>query len=249
MAWSTRQLADLAGTTVKTVRHYHDVGLLDLPERAPNGYKQYAVSHLVRLLQVKRLRDLGVPISRIAALDAGDSGAAVRALDAELEARIDGLTRIREELAVISRHRAPLDVPPGFAPLSREMSRTQRELLAIYAAIFDEEAFEAFRRVVADADATDAEFDRLPVDADAAVVEDLAQRMAPVTRRVRAEHPSLVNPVAHSPHSPDVAAAVMAQALVELYHPAQLRVLARVHALLVDDEPAEPDGPGVGSPP
>ncbi|WP_433560110.1 MerR family DNA-binding transcriptional regulator [Pseudonocardia xinjiangensis] len=28
MAWSTRELADLAGTTVRAVRHYHDVGLL-----------------------------------------------------------------------------------------------------------------------------------------------------------------------------------------------------------------------------
>ncbi|WP_399921406.1 MerR family transcriptional regulator [Streptomyces kanamyceticus] len=48
-AWSTGQLAELAGTTTKTVRHYHETGLLDEPERAPNGYKRYGVSHLVRL--------------------------------------------------------------------------------------------------------------------------------------------------------------------------------------------------------
>lgn len=40
MAWSTQQLADLAGTTVNTVRHYHRLGLLDEPERQGNGYKQ-----------------------------------------------------------------------------------------------------------------------------------------------------------------------------------------------------------------
>jgi len=31
VAWSTRELAELAGTSVKTVRHYHQLGLLDEP--------------------------------------------------------------------------------------------------------------------------------------------------------------------------------------------------------------------------
>ena len=48
MAWSTHELADLAGTSLRTVRHYHEVGLLDEPERHSNGYKQYGVAHLVR---------------------------------------------------------------------------------------------------------------------------------------------------------------------------------------------------------
>ena len=37
MAWSTRQLAEMAGTTVKSVRYYHQLGLLDEPERLGNG--------------------------------------------------------------------------------------------------------------------------------------------------------------------------------------------------------------------
>jgi DNA-binding transcriptional MerR regulator len=37
MAWSTRQLAELTGTTLRTVRHYHDVGLLEEPKRRANG--------------------------------------------------------------------------------------------------------------------------------------------------------------------------------------------------------------------
>jgi DNA-binding transcriptional MerR regulator len=47
VAWSTRELAELAGTTVNTVRHYHRIGLLDEPERRNNGYKEYGVPHLV----------------------------------------------------------------------------------------------------------------------------------------------------------------------------------------------------------
>ena len=40
MAWSTRQLADLTGVTLRSIRHWHDVGLLPDPERRSNGYKQ-----------------------------------------------------------------------------------------------------------------------------------------------------------------------------------------------------------------
>ncbi|MBB4789625.1 MerR family transcriptional regulator [Streptomyces nodosus] len=47
MGWSTREVAQLAGTTLRAVRHYHEVGLLDLPERQPNGYKKYRTEHLV----------------------------------------------------------------------------------------------------------------------------------------------------------------------------------------------------------
>ena len=50
VAWSTRELAELAGTTVKSVRYYHQLRLLDEPARLTNGYKQYEVRHLVRLL-------------------------------------------------------------------------------------------------------------------------------------------------------------------------------------------------------
>ncbi|MBX0301124.1 MerR family DNA-binding transcriptional regulator [Cryobacterium sp. 1639] len=66
MAWSTRELAELAGTTLKAVRHYHQIGLLDEPGRTSNGYKQYQVAHLVRLLQITRLANLGVPLAQIA---------------------------------------------------------------------------------------------------------------------------------------------------------------------------------------
>lgn len=90
MPWSTRQLADLAGTTVNTVRHYHQVGLLPEPERRSNGYKQYTVPHLVRLLRIRRLVDLGVPLSRIDSMEGTtqDDG-----LKRELATKGDGPTQ------------------------------------------------------------------------------------------------------------------------------------------------------------
>jgi DNA-binding transcriptional MerR regulator len=103
MTWSTREIAELAGTTLNAVRHYHRVGLLEEPSRASNGYKQYEVRHLVRLLQIRRLRRLGVAIDRIEqASRPGDASiAALTALDAELRQNIESLARARAEIAAI----------------------------------------------------------------------------------------------------------------------------------------------------
>ncbi len=109
MAWSTRELAELAGTTLRAVRHYHEVGLLPEPERRPNGYKSYAVVHLVRLLRITRLRELGFSVAQIAEM--GDTqehpAEALQSLDAELAATIKRLQRIRVELALILRRELP----------------------------------------------------------------------------------------------------------------------------------------------
>ncbi|MFC4014251.1 MerR family transcriptional regulator [Nonomuraea purpurea] len=234
MAWSTRQLAELTGSTVKAIRHYHEIGLLDVPERAANGYKQYKVAHLIRLLQIKRLRDLGVPLSQIAALGRADEepDEAIRVLDAELAATIERLNRVRAELAVILRHRAPMHVPPEFAPISHDLSDTHQSLFMVFSTVFSEEGMEEFRRIVSVRDDAGEEFDALPPDADDATVERIAERILPLVRRMRAEHPWSNDPVADSPRGAELAENVMGHAAVELYNPAQLRVLQRLNVLL-----------------
>src|SRR5689334_18302977 len=105
MAWSTRELAELAGTTVNTIRHYHRLGLLEEPERRYNGYKQYGVADLVCLLRIRRLADLGVPLSQIGDVRAsGDSDPELlRELDGELEAKIARLQRARSDIQAVLR--------------------------------------------------------------------------------------------------------------------------------------------------
>ena len=41
------ELAALAGVTVRTLRHYHQIGLLPEPERGGNGYRDYDVHDLL----------------------------------------------------------------------------------------------------------------------------------------------------------------------------------------------------------
>jgi DNA-binding transcriptional MerR regulator len=117
MGWSTREIAELAGTSLRAVRHYHDVGLLDEPARRANGYKQYGVAHLARVLRIKRLTDLGFSLPQISAMGDTDDHPeqALRILDAELAASIERLQRVRVDLGSILRQAVLTDLPPEIA--------------------------------------------------------------------------------------------------------------------------------------
>lgn len=242
MAWSTRQLAELADTTVKAVRYYHQIGLLDVPERTANGYKQYEVSHLIRLLQIKRLSDLGIPLSEVSAMERADEAPdeAIRVLDAELEATVTRLNRVREELALILRHRAPAYVPSAFAPISRTFSERQRSLLMVYSSVLSEEALSGLRDMLGEPNDLDEEFEGLPPDADQTTIDRLASRMLPMVRDSRERHPWAEAPAADAPGGTRQAEQTMAEAMMQLYNPAQLQVLKRLHDLLTETGPGPP---------
>ena len=59
------QLASYAGVTVRTVRHYHQIGLLAEPERDHSGYRSYDAAAVVRLTRIRVLADAGVPLARV----------------------------------------------------------------------------------------------------------------------------------------------------------------------------------------
>ncbi|EXG82342.1 MerR family transcriptional regulator [Cryptosporangium arvum] len=109
MAWSTRELAELAGTTVNAIRHYHRIGLLEEPQRRQNGYKQYGDEQLVRLRRIRLLVELGVPLARIAelGLDEALAPAVLREIDADHSAEVERLQRARCAIAVLLRDEAP----------------------------------------------------------------------------------------------------------------------------------------------
>ncbi|MER5218354.1 MerR family transcriptional regulator [Streptomyces sp. NPDC002838] len=241
MAWSTSQLAELAGTTLKTVRHYHEIGLLDEPERASNGYKRYGVKHLVRLLRIRRLVDLGVPLSDIPSAEAADERAEqiLRALDAELAASIERQQRMRRELAAILDNRASIDLPADFKTLADDLPEAQRSLLVAYSSILTPSAMSAIEeQLSAPRSDVAAQFEALPADAPEDVRRQLAQRLAPEVRIQQKDHPFLRDLEASSRRGGAITQSVVVQALVEFYNEAQLDVLRRVHALLSEDDAA-----------
>jgi MerR family transcriptional regulator, thiopeptide resistance regulator len=85
--WSIQQVARIAGTTSRALRHYGDVGLLPATRIGANGYRYYDTAALVRLQRILLLRGLGLGIPAVAELLAGsrDSAEALRGHLSELE--------------------------------------------------------------------------------------------------------------------------------------------------------------------
>lgn len=65
MEWSIHQIARLAGTTSRTLRHYGDVGLLEPSRVGANGYRYYDQTGLLALQRILLLRQLGLGLPRI----------------------------------------------------------------------------------------------------------------------------------------------------------------------------------------
>ncbi|MDJ0362219.1 MerR family transcriptional regulator [Rhodococcus sp. H29-C3] len=100
------QLAEVAGTTTRTVRHYHRLGLLNEPQRRSNGYRAYTVSDAVRLMRIRWLATNGVPLGSVAAILAEErSSEDDRDVEADLRSLIAG---IEKEQAILVSHRAQL---------------------------------------------------------------------------------------------------------------------------------------------
>ncbi|MGM1030454.1 MAG: MerR family transcriptional regulator [Actinomycetota bacterium] len=230
MAWSTRELADLAGTTVNTVRHYHRLGLLTEPDRSVNGYKHYGVAHLVRLLRIRRLAALGVPLADMAVVAQGgdETPTALQAVDARLAEQIADLQRARADIAAILREGAPADGVRGFESVASRLSEADRSILHISSRLYDQEAIEDLRRMTeAEPSAADKEFDALPADADEATRERVAEGLAPSLAQQLDEYPGLTDPALHAAQSERVTRETFIEAVVELYNPAQIDVLTR----------------------
>ena len=99
------QAAAFAGVTIKTVRHYHRLGLVDEPRRDTSGYRRYTSTDLLQLVQVRALAEAGVPLAEIGdLLDADNEGFAAAVADVErrLTDRIAKLVARRDALHRLS---------------------------------------------------------------------------------------------------------------------------------------------------
>ncbi|MEU7608211.1 MerR family transcriptional regulator [Micromonospora sp. NPDC049204] len=234
MAWSTRELAELAGTTVNTIRHYHRLGLLDEPERRPNGYKQYGVQHLVVLLRIRRLVELGVPLSRIGAITSGGAPApeVLRQVDADLAAEVERLRRARSDIAIILRDGVPADAPAGFESVAARLTVSDTSLIHVFTQLYDEDVMKDLRRMAdADTDPISHDIDTLPPDADEATRQNLAEKLAGLLAQHLVDYPWLRDPARHLSKSQHVTRQMFIDAVVGLYNPAQVDVLGRASIL------------------
>ncbi|HSP28403.1 MAG TPA: MerR family transcriptional regulator, partial [Ilumatobacteraceae bacterium] len=115
------EVADAVGLSIRTIRHYDELGLVEPSGRSPGGFRLYTGADVERLGLVKRLKPLQFSLEEIqellATLDKVNAGTAsgdeIDRLDmfaASAEERCDDLRRqlhMAEELAAHLRRAAP----------------------------------------------------------------------------------------------------------------------------------------------
>lgn len=108
------QVASLTGVTVRTLRHYDDIGLVAPSHRDASGYRRYDEADVARLQRVLAYRAMDLDLASIADLLDSDGDEAAGQLDAQLarlRARITSLQRVEETLeATVRAHRAGLSL-------------------------------------------------------------------------------------------------------------------------------------------
>ena len=98
--WSIQEIARLAGTTSRTLRHYDDIGLLPPSRIAANGYRHYDAPALVRLQRILLLRELGLGLPQIAEVLERERSEA-SALETHLALLREEQTRLARQIASV----------------------------------------------------------------------------------------------------------------------------------------------------
>ncbi len=240
-SWQARAL--------RAVRHYHQVGLLAEPERRANGYKEYGVAHLIRLVRIKRLTDLGFSLPQIAAMGDTDDHPeeALRALDAELAATIERFQRARVELGMILETSAPTDLPPEFVPPDAvaKLSNADRSLVIVLTRVLGPQGLRTYADLLANAPTEPSviAFDDLRDDADESTRQQIAEHLIPYIRDLYATHPGLRESRVDAPRGARFADETIAEAMAELYNTAQLDVLRRTREMMRANDTTDNSAP------
>src|ERR1700722_2804548 len=104
--------------TVKTLRHYHETGLLEPAQiDAQTGYRRYTTEQIPVAQIIRRFRDLDMPLSEIrAVLSAPDVQARNDLIAAHLKRLENDLARTQTAVASL---RNLLERPPPDVPIAR----------------------------------------------------------------------------------------------------------------------------------
>jgi DNA-binding transcriptional MerR regulator len=105
--YTVRQLAELAGVTVRTLHHYDEIGLLKPTRIGQNGYRHYDETAVMRLQQILFYRELGMELAAIREILDSPDFDAIRALQTHrqlLEARSARLQRLIETIDSTIQH-------------------------------------------------------------------------------------------------------------------------------------------------
>jgi DNA-binding transcriptional MerR regulator len=124
---SSLAIGDFARAThlsVKTLRHYHELGILTPAEVDPrSGYRRYSVDQIPTAQVIRRFRDLDMPLEQIGAvLDAPDVEARNELIAAHLSRLEEGLVETQSAVASLR------DLLQGPLPAQRMEHRSEPAL-------------------------------------------------------------------------------------------------------------------------
>lgn len=235
------ELAEKVGTTTRTIRHYHHIGLLPAPRRLSNGYRMYGAVDLARLLRIRQLRDSGLSLAHIAELLAtspDDPESVLAAVEESLDSQIAELQRRKAMLARIRRDQRAAAASGATGPVA-EFDRDAWTLLTAQPGV-DLATTDPILDHLAHTDTTElaaasAKFEKLPEDADDATIDALAHLLHSVGT-------SVMNAAGITPSTEDnpQAGAAVAELAAASLRPAQQRVIERFLELVrADPEAAE----------
>jgi DNA-binding transcriptional MerR regulator len=112
--WKVGDLARRSGLSVRTLHHYDEIGLLRPSRRTGSGHRLYADPDVVRLQQIKSLRQVGLSLEEIRGFLDRPDASPLRVVEmhlARLDGQIAGLRSLRWCLdAVASRLRMTEEV-------------------------------------------------------------------------------------------------------------------------------------------
>lgn len=245
VAWSTKQLADLSGVTLRSIRHWHQVGILPEPERRSNGYKQYTAWHLVLALRIARLTSLGFSLDRVATmLDAEEQGQeSLRGLHTELESRIAELQGILADVEDLIERGISPDLSPE-ALLAMDAlgpGPGSRNVAILLARLLPKEDIPSFADAMHGAPAALTVFHeellRLPADAPDSEIRSLAEQGAALVADFLAEKGDALPPF-DAVVGDEVSAEAMTTLIHEHMNPAQQQAMT-----LIIDQLNRGDGP------
>ncbi|WP_224274904.1 MerR family transcriptional regulator [Nocardioides lacusdianchii] len=130
----SKEVAALAGVSVRTLRHYHQVGILPEPSRGSNGYRSYELSHVARLLRIRTLAELGVPLERMPGLLDSPRAESDEELLAELADQLsERIAHLEDQLRRVDelrRRRARPDLTPVLAEFLEAVGEVEDSDLA-----------------------------------------------------------------------------------------------------------------------
>jgi DNA-binding transcriptional MerR regulator len=111
------RLAHYVGVSTKTIRVYHDKGLLAEPGRDASGYRRYTARDAIALIKIRTLAQAGVPLARIRDLMQAapeDFDRTLHQVDLDLTTRIRQLRETQRRLRRLDASHLQL-LPPDIA--------------------------------------------------------------------------------------------------------------------------------------